>query len=119
MELNQIVLTSIIGLISGGIASLIAPWVHWGIEKKKLQYKKKRELIDEFKSYLKREDFDRTKFVNSSNYFSIRKYLSPESIEILESINPPLYGTVGDDPFGYIKPISIDINKLEKEWKII
>lgn len=35
MEIYTAIISGVIGLITGAVGSLIAPWVHWGIEKKK------------------------------------------------------------------------------------
>jgi hypothetical protein len=48
--MSDTILTAVIGgiagLITGTIGSLIAPWVHWGIEKRRSQAERRRALID-------------------------------------------------------------------------
>jgi hypothetical protein len=39
------IIGGVTGLIAGTIASLFAPWINWGIEKRKLRLTAQRELI--------------------------------------------------------------------------
>ena len=69
MELSEGLLVALIGFISGAVGSLIAPWVKWGIEKKKLRYKKRVELINEIKSYIESGEYKREVFKNGASFF--------------------------------------------------
>lgn len=39
----------IIGFITGGIASIVAPWVNWGIEKRRQRLEYRRELVRDWR----------------------------------------------------------------------
>lgn len=41
------IVTIIVALFSGGVASLIAPWVHWPIEKRRTEIAYKQKLIQQ------------------------------------------------------------------------
>jgi len=45
MDINYLI-SGIIGLIIGIIGTLFAPWVKWGIEKKKIKLNRRIELIN-------------------------------------------------------------------------
>lgn len=43
------VIGALAGLISGALASLIAPWINWGIEKRRLRLQDRKELVDRWR----------------------------------------------------------------------
>jgi hypothetical protein len=117
MELNQAILTAIIGSGTGALESFVAPWVKWGIEKRKIKLKNRAQTINNLKSILPNEVFDRKKTVNHDNYYAIRKHLSDKSIDALETNVIRLYGSVGDSPFNCpVNFILDDLSKLEIKW---
>jgi hypothetical protein len=57
--LFQVVIPAISGLVSGTIASLVAPWINWRIEQKREKLAYKREMIRRWRQFLDRDrDFD-------------------------------------------------------------
>jgi hypothetical protein len=58
--LFQVVIPAIAGLVSGGIASLVAPWVNWRIEQKREKLAHKRALIRRWR--VSRDGFRSTRF---------------------------------------------------------
>jgi len=40
------------GLASGALASVVAPWVNWGIEKRRFRLQRRRELVGEWRAGL-------------------------------------------------------------------
>jgi Na+/glutamate symporter len=44
--MNDTVLVALIGLLAGVIGSFIAPWAKWGIEKRKLQYQSRKDVVN-------------------------------------------------------------------------
>jgi len=53
---------AIAGLISGTIASLIAPWIKWGIEKKKLLLNERKLLLKDVREIIIKEYDENEKF---------------------------------------------------------
>jgi hypothetical protein len=64
------------GLISGVIASLIAPWIQWGIEKRRARRNRKIELIADIRGWLYPGSFERKSYRKSPRYSAIRPFLS-------------------------------------------
>lgn len=64
------------GLISGVVGSLIAPWVHWGVEKRRGRLASRRETIAAWRLALAPESFDWPSFRESSAYAMLRPHLS-------------------------------------------
>lgn len=53
---------AVAGLISGTIASLIAPWIKWGIEKKKLLLTERKLLVKDVREIILTEYTEHEKF---------------------------------------------------------
>ena len=120
MKLDQVILTSIIGLIAGGIGSLIAPWVKWGIEKRKMRFKKRERIINELKLMASGKDFDRIKFINSSNYILVRNHFLSKTIKEIERPLNHITVHMGDPAIDFERKMVLeDIARIEKKWKII
>jgi len=54
--MNDTIIVALIGtidgFISGTIASLIAPWINWGVKKKKLRFEERRKLLKEIREII-------------------------------------------------------------------
>jgi len=85
MDFNSIIVSAVSGLIAGTIASLIAPWINWGIEKRKIKMNRRVELIKNCKELINSENFDNYKFLNSSYYSDIKPYLNNELVDKIEN----------------------------------
>ncbi|PIU56054.1 MAG: hypothetical protein COS87_03310 [Chloroflexi bacterium CG07_land_8_20_14_0_80_45_17] len=109
-----LLLPAILGLIAGVIGSLVAPWVHWGIEKRRQKINYRRQLIKEWREEI---DFDLSSFENKALYSSLRPHLSKETINAIEGNEITIrMGRKGD----VIKGLLLDdIAKIEKEWDLI
>jgi len=120
--LNMII-SSIFGLIGGAIASLIAPWVHWGIEKKRIQINRKKELIDNCKMEINKKNFDGKEFRESPYYANIRPFLSKELTHLIEKgdneFHVQISGGRGGGVNNFKSKILDEINNLERKWKLI
>jgi hypothetical protein len=71
--LFQVVIPAISGLVSGAIASLVAPWVNWRIEQKREKLAYKKEMIRRWREFLDR-DFDETEFSGTAVYSEISTF---------------------------------------------
>jgi hypothetical protein len=103
----------IAGLVTGTIGSLIAPWVHWGIEKRRSQIERQRTLIDNARLKLSGGKPSRENIRQSSAYAIIRSHLSPELVNNIEQINR----SGGEETIQ--KNIMKELAELEKKWKLI
>lgn len=119
MDINQSIITAIIGFISGGLGSIVTPWVKWGIEKRKLKLAQKTQIINNIKSILSNEVFDPEKLVNQTDYYSIREHLSKKTIERLEIVDYDFYCKIDKSPVdSRIAPLLKELSNLEKKWGI-
>ena len=106
----------IIGFIGGVIGSFIAPWVHWGVEKRRLRQQKRRELINSCRSMLAAE-IDRKMFKETELYSKLRPHLYQLTIDTVESDAPPEDPKEDKDVFK--EKILGDLARMEKEWVLI
>ncbi|GEM_PF-1091195 len=108
------------GLITGVLGSLIAPWVHWGIEKKKQKLNYRKELIAKWRQMvrelLKYYDDNRNSLpvlrkviTRYEAFYSLKGHLSQDIIFRIEA----------DTYEDALALITDEINGIEKEWRLL
>ncbi|HMN55734.1 MAG TPA: hypothetical protein PKE15_00685 [Ottowia sp.] len=116
----QYVIPALIGLVAGLIGSLIAPWVHWGIEKRRTLLESRRSLITSARIEMSAPVPPRERFREKPIYSRIRPHLSEETIKIIESDTIFIQqGGRGDGANNYSARVLDDILELEKKWKLL
>jgi hypothetical protein len=80
----EYIISGIVGLLTGAIGSLVAPWVVWKIEEKKQNRIDRVDLIKQLRIYTETHEPRDHDFLNSHNYIRIRPYLSDSLINDLE-----------------------------------
>jgi len=83
IEISKLVIPAIVGLLSGIFGTFFAPWVNWGIEKKKLIRQERKELLSQCREVLS-EDISFQEFRLHTIYSKIRPYLSSVAIKTIE-----------------------------------
>jgi len=73
---TEIVIAIVISAITGAVASLVAPWANWGVEKKKKKLTWRKGFVDECKRIIEKKNFDLDKFKESSLYSNLKHHLS-------------------------------------------
>lgn len=131
---KNIIITAIIGLVTGALGSLIAPWINWGIEKKKLKRQSRESLIKRVRDILTEEDLSNTDFMHTPEYASIKPYLSERAIRAVEgepnkgnslnSLNTiNVVVVMGSGRFSGVNPfknnVLDDLVLLERRWDLI
>jgi len=147
----EIVIVTIIGaiggLISGTIASLIAPWSQWGVEKSKEKRAERRQRIedarkavlaahaktDQFAADLHAKKIDLTNaFPMANTYFDVLNQMGsfqPIRAHVGESVLDHLKTSkllslddrgapLGEMPAPF-KSVLDDLARLEKDWKLV
>ena len=86
--MDSVVLTAVIaggtGLIGGAIGSLVAPWVNWGIEKRRLQLQERKDFLAKCREIIASPGFERTRLLNDPVYGVLRPMLTEAAIKQLE-----------------------------------
>jgi hypothetical protein len=78
------IIAAVIGLLAGGLGSLAAPWVNWGIEKKKERLQHRRELITKWRELVHNFSLSPgltvgSALINQRDYSSLQPHL-PEPL---------------------------------------
>jgi len=111
------VLPALLGFIAGIAGSLIAPWINWGIEKKKQRQESRKKLIHKTREVLASPEWDQINFSSTVAYSEIRPHLSSSTISSIEGGEITIQMGRGGN---VIKSAVLDdLAKKEKEWEII
>ncbi len=143
--MNAIVVV-LISLISGAIGSLIAPWVNWGIEKKKLLLNERRSTIEKVRKLVIQEytNFEKKTKDLVTKRIRVDK-IYPDAVTYFDTLNKhPIFHKIvphlelntlsvlknselfkledrGADLGGLPTPFQIvldNLSKIEKEWDL-
>lgn len=79
------VVVALIGLVGGIIGSVVAPWVNWGIEKRRLKHARKVELIKEWRLFIEHFSFNSQNFGNTTVYAAMRPFMDEDIIKKFEA----------------------------------
>ncbi len=102
--------------------SLVAPWVHWGIEKKREKRKRKQKLVDTWRQYIEKK-FEWSSFRNTVMFSQMKPYLSDKMVKeldpVIEGEQPTLHlrSPIGEDTLA--KRLIDEIVAIEKRWGLI
>lgn len=111
------------GAVSGGalgtLATLFAPWVNFGVEKKKIAHESKKELIARIRTLsgtLGRREFRRT-----PEFYQIEPFLDGKTLTELNKPNNHLRITEGDPAVDMLamRLLLSDLARIERDWKLI
>jgi hypothetical protein len=131
IELSKVIISAIAGLISGVIGSLVAPWINWRIENKKLTRKSREDLIRSAREALEKDDLSNNEFRHLPIYSRIKPYLSEQAVKAVEgefSNDGPLSReavriVLGDGRNSGLNPfknkVLDELTLLEKKWGLI
>ena len=117
------IVPSVIGLLSGLIGTCVGPWVNWGVEKQRLQYESRKEIILQARKMLEEEGVLVEEFSRSAIYSQIRPYLSEKAIKAVERKTNEITvvtGAIRNSGVNPFKTIVLDdLVQLEKKWELL
>ena len=114
-----IIVSAIARLISGTIASLIAPWVNWRIEKVRTKNQNRKEKIQQWRMEIEKSA-SFAEFLQTSTYAELKHRFTKEELakfshsHIWIDRNPEV-----NTEKSKIARFHEEVNKIEKEWGII
>jgi hypothetical protein len=112
------IIGGIAGLITGTVASLIAPWVQWIIRKREKRFETRAKRVNQWRSLIKSfakrnaesndEDYIHAEsFLRQSSFYaSLRQHIQDED---------ELFGMLDED---LVKELTRIVNKKAAEWEI-
>lgn len=111
-------IVAIIGFCSGAVGSLVAPWVNWGIEKRRDRRNERKYLIDLARKYIHTKDFGGFGFVKTDVYIQLKPYLSKPVVEFVENFERAW--ECADDSStlqcDLKTAVLSDLQRLERKW---
>lgn len=114
------IIGGVAGLVTGTIVSIFAPWIHWGIEKKRSKLAAQRELIKQWREMLLDENFSRSILLNHPLYGPLREMLSKEVISDLERPARHIVVVANNPSINHDQTVVLrEIARIEKLWDLI
>lgn len=111
------VIGGVAGLASGVVASVIAPWASWRIEKKRRELDRKYELLDRWRTGISEFDSENYKGAFGTEWYeTLRPYLSPAVLALTERPR-----TVVVDPGtgrALRNRFAEEVDRIEHHWKL-
>lgn len=114
-------MAGVVGLVTGAIGSLIAPWINWGIEKRRKQHGNRAKLIETWRDIIAGPRFERDHMIGHPSYGALKPLLSVKAIEQLhrpESSHIVVRGGAGP---GYADRslLQQEIARIKREWGLV
>ncbi|RZB31928.1 MAG: hypothetical protein SRB1_01547 [Desulfobacteraceae bacterium Eth-SRB1] len=117
----EYLLTILLGLFSGAAGSLIAPWIHWGIEKKRDKIKARRDLISNARQFIGSKSFSGFCFSEETYFIQLKPFFDEKVIDWVEKFDH--YSEVVDDNSTLHEDLKVELfkqlHRIEKEWGLI
>jgi hypothetical protein len=119
----DMIISAVIGLFSGVLGTLFAPWANWKIDIRKIKHQKRIEMIKIVREYVQQIDYDRSKFRETAIYSQIKPFLDKNIISKLELSSREITIDVGNlrgsGIQNYKNEILDNLTSLEKKWGLI
>jgi hypothetical protein len=115
MDLS-IVISAAVGLVSGAIGSLVAPWINWRIEKVRLKTEYQRKRIEEWRAAIEQANsFEDIRY--TSAFAEIRQHMNKADLDRLFTVWIST-GDINTEKLKLSKLLEV-VNEVEKKWKLI
>jgi hypothetical protein len=120
-EVVTALIAGVVGLITGAIGSLVAPWVNWGIEKRRKKHENRAALISIWRQIIGGSNFERHHMTGHPSYGALKPLLSQDAAEQLH--RPPNSHIVvqGGSGLGDADRslLQREIARIEREWELL
>jgi hypothetical protein len=104
------------GLLGGVVGSLIAPWVQWGIEKRRFKLNRRLEYIRAWRHFIGSNEFDQATFRETKTFKTMCPYLPENLVEAIEDQSIHVSITGGDPIKGRLLD---EVTRIEREWGLV
>jgi hypothetical protein len=104
------------GLITGTVASLVAPWSQWGVEKRRLRREERRAMLEAARRLISVLS-DARSFRDTPEYSRLRPYLSDKLRGDFEG--EAIVVVIGEARGNLAVWLLDEIAQLEKKWGIV
>lgn len=110
-----------VGLVAGAIGSVIAPWVNWGIEKRRKRHENRAALIERWRTIIANPSFERNLMLDDATYGALRPLLSAEANKQLHRPSNSIIAVRGGSGPGHADRVLLqrEIARIEREWGLV
>jgi hypothetical protein len=124
--MEEKIILALIGLISGVIGSMFAPWANWGIEKRRKKLEHRKELVAKWREMVAEvaaqagQDAEKFNSIvqNHKDYFSLAPHMKfGIPARELGRIHAELAQKLLWNP--HVIYFISEISRLEKEWDLV
>lgn len=121
MSWNDIFVAGVAGAGTGVLASILAPWANWGVEKSRLRQKNRQRLTRAWYQMLDICEKNKSDFSEHPAYKTLRPYLTPAVIKDIERSNHivAIMGAKGIAANHELKTLLDEIHRIEREWRLV
>ena len=112
-------ISAALGLVTGIVGSLAAPWAQWGIERRRRQLDRRSELITHWRTVLSKNDFERIQILNDPTYGILAELLPKDVSDQLERGNSHLVIVLDSPRDADRTALQRGIAHIEKRWRLI
>ena len=114
----------VVAALTGTIASLLAPWSQWGVEKRKVKNQRRQALVDSWYKLVEDYQNNDIDIVDHKNYNSLRRFLSEAAITEfeVEKIGAPIVISVGRKGVSADRKLRVllaEIKRIEDDWGLM
>jgi hypothetical protein len=118
-EVANVVISAVAGLITGAVASLVAPWVNWRIERVREQLRYRREVVSRIREVIGSAAFEPKDFFRTIDYQHVRRLIPERSRTSMESDRTVIATTGGDWRTPYRQALAEAVAALERQWQLV
>lgn len=115
------IISALIGFAGGVCGSIVAPWIHWGIEKRRDKRAARRALINIARQHLNSKSFNPIHLAKESCFIQLKPYLEKQTVEWVERYD--YYYEAVDNSSTLSEDVRIgmleQLHLIEKRWGLI
>ncbi len=113
-------IAGVVGLMTGVIGSLFAPWAQWGIEKRRKRIERRTTLVDGWRKVLTAQTFERKVVLNDPSYGVLRPLLSADARKSIERPANHLIVVMGEEINSPDRSTLMrEVARIEREWGLL
>ena len=118
MTLPEALNAAAIGLLTGALGSLVAPWVNWGVEKRRLKRDDRKAAISRWRGNAQGIWIPHAEraFPSSDGFNAMKPHLSSETIGAIEAW---VVAPSEDLRIEVQRLLNADLAALERKWELI
>jgi hypothetical protein len=114
------IIAGLVGLVTGAIGSLIAPWVQWGVEKRRKKFERRTALIQRWREILSNPTFERGILLNDPAYGPLRDLLSVKVRKEIERPSNHITVVLDSPTNSHDRDLVLrEIARIERAWGLI